>query len=75
MTSKPAFKWRHFLPEIINRGVRWDCSYPIGYRNKRENDEGARGTSGPQHAKSVGFKGMPYDLVQFHQQPKAIFIE
>jgi transposase-like protein len=27
-----AFKWRHFLPEIIIWGVRWYCLFPISYR-------------------------------------------
>jgi len=36
MNSKPRFKWRHFLPEIILWGVRWYCRYPISYRDLEE---------------------------------------
>jgi len=32
MSSNSAFKWRHFLPEIILWGVRWYCLFPISYR-------------------------------------------
>jgi transposase-like protein len=32
MSSNSAFKWRHFLPEIILWGVRWYCLFPLSYR-------------------------------------------
>jgi hypothetical protein len=35
MSSNSAFKWRHFLPEIILWGVRWYCLFPISYRQAR----------------------------------------
>jgi IS6 family transposase len=36
MASPSLFKWRHFLPEIIVPNVRWDCRYPLSYRNLEE---------------------------------------
>ena len=35
--SKPhLFKWRHFLPAIIIRCVRWYCRYSLSYREVEE---------------------------------------
>jgi len=31
-----VFKWRHFLPTIILRCVRWYCRYPLNYRDVEE---------------------------------------
>jgi transposase, IS6 family len=33
---KSPFKWRHFLPEIILLNMRWDCRYPLSYRDLEE---------------------------------------
>ena len=36
MTSPSPFKWRHFEPEIIVCGVRWDLRYAVSYRDVEE---------------------------------------
>jgi IS6 family transposase len=36
MTNSSPFKWRHFQPEIILCGVRWDLRYSLSYRDVEE---------------------------------------
>jgi IS6 family transposase len=36
MTEQHPFKWRHFQPEIIRRGVRWYLRYSLSYRDLEE---------------------------------------
>ena len=36
MTYPSPFKWRHFAPEIIRRGVRWYLRYSLSYRDVEE---------------------------------------
>ena len=31
-----AFKWKHFVGEIILQTVRWYLKYPLSYRNLKE---------------------------------------
>jgi IS6 family transposase len=31
-----AFKWKHFVVEIILQIVRWYLKYPLNYRNLKE---------------------------------------
>jgi len=36
MSKSHLFKWRHFLPAIIIRCVRWYCRYALSYRDVEE---------------------------------------
>ncbi|HEY9844668.1 MAG TPA: IS6 family transposase, partial [Candidatus Caenarcaniphilales bacterium] len=36
MAHSSVFKWRHFLPTIILRCVRWYCRYALSYRDVEE---------------------------------------
>ncbi|CAA9290277.1 hypothetical protein AVDCRST_MAG92-4243 [uncultured Coleofasciculus sp.] len=36
MSKSRLFKWRHFLPAIIIRCVRWYCRYSLRYRDVEE---------------------------------------
>jgi transposase-like protein len=36
MSTPSAFKWRHFLPEIILLNVRGYCHYALSYHNLEE---------------------------------------
>jgi len=36
MSKARLFKWRHFLPAIIIRCVRWYCRYSLSYRDVEE---------------------------------------
>ncbi len=36
MSKSHLFKWRHFLPAIIIRCVRWYCRYSLSYREVEE---------------------------------------
>ncbi|CAA9371783.1 hypothetical protein AVDCRST_MAG94-4217 [uncultured Leptolyngbya sp.] len=36
MSKSRLFKWRHFLPAIILRCVRWYCRYSLSYRGVEE---------------------------------------
>ena len=36
MSKSRLFKWRHFLPAVILRCVRWYCRYPLSYRDVEE---------------------------------------
>ena len=31
-----AFKWKHFVGEIILQTIRWYLKYPLNYRNLKE---------------------------------------
>jgi transposase, IS6 family len=36
MNHQQAFKWRHFLPDVILLNVRWYCRYSLSYRDLEE---------------------------------------
>ncbi|CAA9588689.1 hypothetical protein AVDCRST_MAG81-4526 [uncultured Synechococcales cyanobacterium] len=36
MSKSRLFKWRHFVPTIILRCVRWYCRYSLSYRDVEE---------------------------------------
>ena len=36
MYKSHLFKWRHFVPSIILRCVRWYCRYSLSYRDVEE---------------------------------------
>ena len=36
MSEARLFKWRHFVPAIILRCVRWCCRYSLSYRDVEE---------------------------------------